>query len=299
MAATILVRYGELALKSPPVRREFEAALRRNILDQFLRDGVAARLRSDRGHLYVEADDPQTATRLVRRVFGVTSVSEVHEVPSDRTAIRDRLLALAEPRVVTGTSFAVRARRTGQHPFTSQELARDLGGDLLERFSDRGLRVDLERPGLELFVEVRGPRTYLYFDRTVGPGGLPLGVAGHLAALVDGTRGALGAFLMMKRGCRVALAATDDGEPLARNVLSRFDPAAVLDRTPPDRSEWHRALAALAERSKADGVVLPLTVEEFPAGRAEWGDRVLFSPTVGLTDPEVEERWTSVVALAG
>ena len=299
MAGTLLVRYGELALKSPPVRREFESTLRRNILDQFVRAGLPARIRSDRGHLYVDADDPTAAARLVRRVFGVTSVSVVHEVASDRTAIRDRLLELAEPKLLHGVSFAVRARRTGTHPFTSQELARDLGGDVLERFADRDLKVDLEHPQVELFVEVRGPRTYLYFDRYDGPGGLPLGVAGHLVAVVDGPRGALGAYMMMKRGCRVALATADAGVSLVDSVLSRFDPTAPVDRLEADPAEQARTLARLAERSRADGIVLPLGIDQFAEARAAWGDRVLFSPTVGLTDEEVDRRWHHVAELAG
>ncbi|MGB6501037.1 MAG: THUMP domain-containing protein [Thermoplasmata archaeon] len=299
MAGLVLVRYGELALKSPPVRREFESTLRRNILDQFVRAGVPARIRSDRGHMYVEADEPEAALRLVRRVFGVTSVSVVHEVPTDREKIRDRLLELAEPRIPAGATFAVRARRTGSHPFSSQELARDLGGDILERFADRNLKVDLTHPAVELFVEVRGPRTYLSFDRAEGPGGLPLGVAGHLVALVDGPRGALGAYMMMKRGCRVAMVAPASGERLVRDVLSRFDPAVVLDSAPVDAAEWSRSIADLADRSRADGIVLPLAVDQFAAGRTEWGDRVLFSPTVALTDEEVGRRWERVANLAG
>ncbi len=294
----LLVRYGELALKSPPVRREFESSLRRNILDQFVREGITGRLRSDRGHLYVEVDAVGPALRVLRRVFGITSVSEVFEVASDRTAIRDRLLELADPRLPAGARFAVRARRTGQHAFTSQELARDLGGDVLERFADRRLSVDLDRPEVELFVEVRGPRTYLSFDRAAGPGGLPLGVAGRLVALVDGPRGALGAFLMMKRGCRVALVALPSGEAYARETLARFDPAARIASAPPDPAGWSTALAALAESWRAEGVVVPIAVEEFSDGRDRWGDRVLFSPTVGLTDSEVDDRWKRVAALA-
>jgi tRNA uracil 4-sulfurtransferase len=296
--AVLLVRYGELALKSPPVRREFESSLRRNILDQFVRAGITGRLRSDRGHLYVEADAPEAALRVLCRVFGVTSVSEVHEVPTERAAIRDRLLELADPRLVPGARFAVRARRTGQHPFTSQELARDLGGDVLERFAERHLSVDLDHPEVELFVEVRGPRTYLYFDRASGPGGLPLGVAGRLVALVDGPRGALGAFLMMKRGCRVAMIAVPSGEALARDTLARFDPAARVTSASDDPAEYTSALAALAESWHADGVVIPIPVEQYPAERERWGDRVLFSPTVGLSDAEVNERWNRVTALA-
>ena len=298
MAALLLVRYGELALKSPPVRREFERSLRQNVLAQFVREGLTGRLRSDRGHLYVGVEAAAPAIRILRRVFGVTSVSEVYEIPSERSAIRDRLLELAAPRLHAGSRFAVRARRTGQHAFTSQELARDLGSDVLERFADRGLSVDLERPDVELFVEVRGPRTYLSFDRVAGPGGLPLGVAGRLVALVDGPRGALGAFLMMKRGCRVVLVTVPLGEPLARDVLARFDPSPRLVPAEAAATAWTEAVRAQAEDAHADGVVLPLTVEMYPAARETWGDRVVFSPTVGLSDLEVEERWQNVRSLA-
>jgi len=297
MVALLLVRYGELALKSPPVRREFESALRRNLLDQFVREGLPARIRSDRGHLYVETDDGERGTNLVRRVFGVTSVSRVEEVPSDPAAIRARLLELAALRLAPGVSFAVRARRTGQHAFTSQQLAGDLGAAVLEEFADRALTVDLERPTVELFVEVRGPRTYLSFDRSPGPGGLPLGVAGRLVALVDGPRGALGAFFMMKRGCRVALVALPEGEPFVRETLVRFDPTARVAPAAPGAEVWAPALATLAEEVGADGVVLPIAVEEYSRFWSQWGNRVLFSPTVGLSDEEVNERWKSVVAL--
>lgn len=297
MTALLLVRYGELALKSPPVRREFERALRRNILDQFVREGLSGRLRSDRGHLYVETDDGDRAARVVRRVFGVTSVSVVEEVASDPAIIEARLLDLAGPRLSAGARFAVRARRTGQHPFTSQELAGNLGGAVLDRFSDRGLKVDLGSPDVELFVEVRGPRTYLSFDRYDGPGGLPLGVAGRLVALVDGLRGALGVFLMMKRGCRVSLVVLPGGDPFVRDILSRFDPTERVVRASSEEDAWAPVLASLAADAHADGVVLPLTVDDYPRFKSRWGDLVLFSPTVGLSDAEVEERWRNVTAL--
>ncbi len=297
MAGLVLVRYGELALKSPPVRREFERQLRRNILDQFVAEGISGRLRSDRGHLYAEVDDPMRALRILRRVFGVTSASVVHEVPTERTAIRDRLLELADPLLVPGAAFAVRARRTGSHAFTSQELARDLGADVIERFGDRGLTVDLEHPAVELFVEVRGPRTYLYLGRESGPGGLPLGVAGRVVALVDGPRGALGAYLMMKRGCRSAVVQTPSGAETVERVLRGFDPHLRIERVEAGPEAWEPALARLADESNADGVVLPIDVAEYTPARERWGERVLFSPTVGLTEGEVVDRWQRVAAL--
>ncbi len=294
----LLVRYGELALKSPPVRREFEGALRRNLLDLFLAAGTTCRVRSDRGHLYLEVDDPANALRLARRVFGVTSVSLAREVPTDREEIRRALVDLARPEVAPGRSFAIRARRTGQHPFTSQELAAELGGVVLDAWPELGLRVDLGRPDLELSVEVRGPRTYLYRDRRAGPGGLPLGVAGRVVALVDGPRGGLGAYLMMKRGCRCELVVAGPDGTGASVTLGRFDPKLAARPAPPGSTGADGAIAEAAERSRADAIVLGIGVDALTEARSRWGDRPVFSPTVGLSDAEVTERWQAVEELA-
>ena len=89
MAELLLIRYGELALKSPPVRREFERQLRRNILDLFVAEGQLGRLRADHGHLYAEVAEAPAAIRVLCRVFGITSVSRVVEVPTDRARIRE------------------------------------------------------------------------------------------------------------------------------------------------------------------------------------------------------------------
>lgn len=295
MPATILVRYGELALKSPPVRREFERTLQRNIVEQFRTEGRACRLTADHGHLYVMTEEPAPAVRILRRVFGITSVSVVTEVPTDRAEITRVLLNVADPLLSPGRRFAIRARRTGSHNFTSQGLARDLGSEVLEKWPDRGLIVDLDHPDVELNVEVRGPKTYLYVDRHSGPGGLPLGVAGRVVALVDGPRGALGAFLMMKRGCRCAFVPTLEGERLTRDVLARFDPQARVERISTDPVA---TLESVAESTHADAVVLPLPVESYPESRQRWGDRVLFSPTVGFNEQEVGRRWQNVEELA-
>jgi thiamine biosynthesis protein ThiI len=299
MVDTILIRYGELALKSPPVRREFERQLQHNILEQFRAAGISGRLRSDAGHLYADVEEGARAVPVLRRVFGITSVSRVEELPADRAVIEERFLGLADRRLHRGDRFAVRARRTGHHTFTSQELARDLGSAILARFADRGLSVDLDSPTVELFIEVRSNRAYLSEDRAAGPGGLPLGVAGRVVALVDGLRGALGAFLLMKRGCRARWVTRGEGADLVASTLARFDPTG---RTfPGDDGEEPLAhqIAGIADAAHADGIVLPLGVDGFPHARAVYGDRVVFSPTIGWTDREVEARWARVRELAG
>ncbi len=294
--ATFLVRYGELALKSSPVRREFERTLQRNILTQFLAAGRTCRLRADHGHLYVESDEPESM-RLVRRVFGVTSVSPVEEIPTDLDGIRTKVLVWADSLLRPGSSFAIRARRTGSHSFTSQELARDLGGRILSAWPERGLSVDLDDPAVELDVEVRGPRTYLYSSRMDGPGGFPLGVAGRVVALVDGLRGAVGAYLMMKRGCRVAFVTAGVGELFVGGTLLRFDPKARV--TGSAGTEPEAVVRELVGQTHADGVVLPLLVDDFPAARRTWGETVLFSPTLAFTEEETAQQWRRIEELAG
>jgi tRNA uracil 4-sulfurtransferase len=298
VAPLLLVRYGELTLKSPPVRREFERTLRHNVLDQFAAASLSCRIHADQGHMYVEVDDASKSVRVLGRVFGITSTSEVVESTADRAEITATALALVEPHLVLHSTFAVRARRTGQHSFTSQQLAADLGGDILERFADRQITVDLEHPNVELAVEVRDRKAYLSTGRSPGPGGLPLGVAGRVAALVDGPRAGVGAYLMMKRGCRCAILPVGDSGRAVDAVLRRFDPKAVGTPAATDLEDGQARLARLAEESQADAVVLPLDVERYPAARERWGDRVVFSPSVGLSDEEVDARWHAIAARA-
>lgn len=298
VAPLLLLRYGELTLKSPPVRREFERTLRHNVLEHFAAASLACRLRNDQGHLYVEVDDAAAAQRVLGRVFGITSMSEVVESSSDRAEMTATALRMVDPLLGPGSTFAVRARRTGQHSFTSQQLAADLGGDILERFAERKISVDLEHPDVELAIEVRDNRAYLSTGRSAGPGGLPLGVAGRVAALVDGPRAGVGAYLLMKRGCRCALLPVGADGPAVGAVLQRFDPHGVLAPPAPDLELGQAQLAVLAEASHAEAVVLPLDVDRYPAARERWGDRVVFSPTVGLSDEEVELRWHAIAARA-
>lgn len=296
VSETLLVRYGELALKSPPVRREFESRLKHNLLEGFLREQRQCTLSADHGHLYVETSDAGAALPIVRRTFGVVSVSAARVVPSDLPSVLSAVVEEARPLLRKGASFAIRPRRTGSHPYTSQSLGAEAGGAILEKFPELELRVDLTHPEVELFVEVRGPRAYLYAGRVAGPGGLPLGVGGKLGAFVDSERAALGSFLMMKRGCRVFPVTSGPGEALARDVLASFDPHLAPEASATREEAW-AWLRDHAQRRGWDGVVLDLEVEEHAQAREFFGETVIFSPTVGLSDTEVAKRWSDVVAL--
>ena len=189
-----LVRYSEIFLKSDPVRREWEKALTRNIRE-VLPD---CRVRTERGRIWVEG--PVDREKL-RRVFGIVSFSPV--TWCSLGDLNGTLLDLCRKNSAGNrTTFGIRMRRVGTHPFTSQEKAIELGNLVRGEFPH--LEVDLRHPDLELHVEIREGDCYLFTEVIQGAGGLPLGVEGSLVALVSGgIDSPVAAWMMMKRGCRI------------------------------------------------------------------------------------------------
>lgn len=189
-----LIRYSEIFLKSEPVRRSWEDILIRSLQER-VPDCTITR---ERGRIWVFGDpDPIHFSH----TFGVHSYSPCKKVPledlkevaavyADETGIRD------------ARTFALRVHRTGEHPFTSQDLACDIGGHIKSYYPD--LRVDLTNPEYELHIEVRDQTCYLYTEIIPGPGGVPLGASGTVVALHSGgIDSPVAIYMMMKRGCRI------------------------------------------------------------------------------------------------
>jgi len=144
--------------------------------------------------------DPAAVRDRVRRVCGVSSFALAYRVASTVEAMKSIIAWLVEGR--TFTSFRITARRAFKtYPMTSVELNRELGAFVLERVASR---VDLRHPEVEIHVEVMPAETFIYVDPVPGPGGLPVGASGTVAALLSGgIDSPVAAWRMMKRGCRV------------------------------------------------------------------------------------------------
>ena len=143
---------------------------------------------------------PDAVAARVARVCGVASAALASRVPSSVDAMKGAVAALVEDRRFA--SFRISARRAFKtYPLTSVELNRELGAFVVAR---TGARVDLTNPELEIHVEVLPAETFVYAGRVSGPGGLPVGTAGTVAALLSGgIDSPVAAWRMMKRGCRV------------------------------------------------------------------------------------------------
>ncbi|MFQ5847119.1 MAG: tRNA uracil 4-sulfurtransferase ThiI [Candidatus Methylomirabilales bacterium] len=198
----LLVHYHEIALKArnrPRFVNQLVHNLRRATTDLPVR-----RIRKLTGRLLIELAEERSAGAVaarVRQVFGVANCS-----PAVRAALTLDALQEAAERALAGGSFQtfrVTARRAYKaFPLTSQQLNEALGKFVLERFP---ARVDLKNPELTLFLEILPTEAFLYLEKIRGPGGLPVGVAGRVIALVSGgIDSPVAAYRMMRRGCLVS-----------------------------------------------------------------------------------------------
>ncbi len=201
LAVVLLLRLGEITIKGARTRGRFEKLLLRNIHDALRSNGIAYKARIEGGRIFVYTGEEERAAQVLRRVFGIKSLSPAQEIEfEDLSDLAERAAAYFSS-YVKGRSFAVRARRAGAHPFTSLDVERELGARLLK---EGGSRVDLENPEVTAYVEVRGRRAYLFTEIIEAYGGLPVGSEGKVIALVSGGfDSAVAAWYMLRRGAEV------------------------------------------------------------------------------------------------
>jgi len=274
----LLVRFGEIALKSRFVRRQLRDRLVANIQDLFAAEGVECITEADEARVYVHADDIARARGILTRVFGVVSISPAAETKSDLASLRASVLAEAAKALGPHQTFALRTRRVGTHPYTSQDLARMLGDDI--RRAHPQARVNLTRPDVEIHIEVRQNRGFVFRETWPGPGGLPLGSQGRALAVVSDESSMVAAWMGMKRGCRVTVAAPPDGDFV--DPLRSWDVhLKVLDLSGEER------IGELVKIARADAVFLGSRWPDFdPDGRPPLPVPV-FEPVVGLSRDEI------------
>ncbi|HWC32885.1 MAG TPA: THUMP domain-containing protein, partial [Actinomycetota bacterium] len=199
---------GELGTKSARTRRRFLRILADNVRAALDRDGVGGVVRPQWARLFVETGDAPGAREALARVFGLHSVSEVATLRfSTLDELVDEAASLYRDRVA-GRTFAVRVKRSGDHGFKSQEVARRLGSALL----DSSAGVDLDVPEVEVPLEIVDGRAFAVLRSEDGPGGLPLGASGRVVALFSGGFDSpVATWMAMRRGTEVDLVVCDLG----------------------------------------------------------------------------------------
>ncbi|PKL57572.1 MAG: tRNA 4-thiouridine(8) synthase ThiI, partial [Methanomicrobiales archaeon HGW-Methanomicrobiales-5] len=71
----VMVRYGELFLKSEPVKHHFIGLLLRNIGKALTASGLKGHYETPRGRILIYGDEPEKIADIVSRIFGIVDVS--------------------------------------------------------------------------------------------------------------------------------------------------------------------------------------------------------------------------------
>ena len=199
MRRCVLLKFGEIVLRGRN-RHRFYAQLQRNV-KRALRDLGPVELDQRGGVLavFAPAESDGLLLERARDVIGVTLVHSALAVDKTPEAAAEAAVGLLRGK--PGATFAVRARRRDkQFALDSHELATLVGRAVQDAL---GLGVDLNRPDLEIHLEVDRGEIFVYTEKVPGRGGLPVGTSGRaLVLLSGGIDSPVAAFRMMKRGLR-------------------------------------------------------------------------------------------------
>lgn len=213
----ILIHYGEIALKGRN-RPVFQKKLVNNVVRRLRAAGLEWPVGREHHRLYVEVPEDDTgqidmALEALRDVAGLVWYAPAVFLPSREHAgvvvfpepreFEPAVLEMADTAHEPERAFAVRVKRADKrYPYRSHELERELGAAILRE--TRWDRVRLDDPDEIFHVEVDPEGIYVYRNKLAGMGGLPVGAAGRVVALLSGGLDSpVAVYLAAKRGCEV------------------------------------------------------------------------------------------------
>jgi len=195
---SIVVRYGEIFLKSERVFRIYERKLIQNILDHLKTKNLKAEIKKERGRIFLFLDEIENATEVLKNIFGITSFSPaIYLKTTSKDELVDFIKKNYEEIIPKDKTFAIRVNKAVETNYSSKELESYLGS-----FVER--KVDLENPDMTINFDIRKIGTFVYTKVFEGVKGLPISSSGKVISLISGgIDSPVASFFAMKRGCKV------------------------------------------------------------------------------------------------
>lgn len=203
MREVISISAGEIVLKGKN-RKYFENALISKIR-RALEDLEIEKVYKEIGKIYVECreEDIEEAISRIKNVFGIIYVSRVVRTEKNIEDIEkaiDKVLSWKD----TTSEFTfkiISSRADKAYPLKSPELNQKFGGYVLKNFENA--KVDVHNPKYPIYLEIK-TYAYVYTDRVMGLGGMPMGTNGKgLVLLSGGIDSPVAAFMMARRGLEI------------------------------------------------------------------------------------------------
>ncbi len=201
----IIKLFPEITIKSQSVRLRFIKILTGNIRNVLkdLDETLAVVRHWD--HIEVRSKNEslrETYIDELTRIPGIHHVLAVEDRTwTDMHDIFEQTLAVNRERL-EGKTFCVRVKRRGQHPFSSQDVERYVGGGLNQHIASA--QVKLSHPQVTVNLEIENERLILVTGRYEGLGGFPIGTQEDVLSLISGGfDSGVSSYMLLRRGCRV------------------------------------------------------------------------------------------------
>ena len=251
----VLLRFSEIATKSPKTRKRFINQLVDHIdyvltLNKITNFDIIREF----SRIFIQSNSPETVSHLIANTIpGVVSTSIVYKCRTKVDEIKEIIGIKYLDTIQKHSTFAVRVKRTGKHSFSSMELGAIIGEFILENSTDTPLKVDLSNPEYSLNIEVRDESTYIFDSITSGLGGLPAGCQGTVLVLVSGTEEDKSNIIKLyKRGANTIIYSVKPKEDISHEFLKTIE---VLTSLQPMLNNFRRKILLPTDKLELDHVL--------------------------------------------
>ncbi|PIR57777.1 MAG: tRNA 4-thiouridine(8) synthase ThiI [Parcubacteria group bacterium CG10_big_fil_rev_8_21_14_0_10_38_31] len=147
-------------------------------------------------------NDIKNIEKVLSRTFGIAYFTFAFSCLQDIDSIKANVLASMSMKKFK--TFRITSQRSKKDfPMTSQDINVEVGAYIIDNIKD--IKVKLEKPTVNCFIEIVDNFSFIYFDKINGHGGLPVGVSGRALLLVSGgIDSPVAAYYLMKRGLEVS-----------------------------------------------------------------------------------------------
>jgi hypothetical protein len=194
----------------------------------------------------------------------------------------------------------LKVRRTGEHPYSSHDIAVEGGGAVVAHLEENDARVNLKDPDIWIEVEIRDTRAYIFDSRMKGMGGMPASSQGKVILYLPPPerevipRSILSFILMHRRGCKVIPVTAEENAENWNEELRSHSIGGGLAPFILEGDDLIDGLNDAVTKLKVWGVVYPSGPGEegkYPIMHSTGAAVSHFYPTISMDMNEVED-WT-------
>ena len=183
----LLLKLGEVVLKGLN-RRSFEDKLVKTVRHRMKACG-SFQVYVRQSTIYVEPQkddcDMEAAYKAAKQIFGVVTIARAVPCEKDIGAIVETAKTYLADAFAAAKTFKVESKRADKNFYlNSIQISQTVGGELAEAFPH--VAVDVHKPDLTVYVEIREKHAYVHAPSVAGAGGLPVGTGGRAVSLLSG-----------------------------------------------------------------------------------------------------------------